>query len=77
MIAAGGVGDAASDGLGTDRWYGAIEDGHGGHPSDQRGQRAAGQGVGTATGQADDAEPLDVECIGHLRHVGTQSVTAA
>ena len=44
----------------NDRRDGAVQHGHGGHPRDQWGQRAAGQGVGAATGQAHDAQPLGV-----------------
>ena len=43
---------------------------YGGHPSNHRGQRSAGQGIRTPAGEAHDAEPLGVERVGHLRDVG-------
>jgi hypothetical protein len=68
--AAGNVGDTTVGGLGADRRDDAVQHGDGGHPRDQRGQRATGQREGATAGEAHDAEPLGIERVGHLRHVG-------
>ncbi len=70
MAAASHVDDAAGCGLGAHRRDGAVQDGDGRNASDEWGERAAGQCIGAAAGQAYDAQPFDVERIRHLSHVG-------